>query len=83
MADLIIFPYLDRFEVIDSRIKNLDPNSVCEFSSDDNCSGCSNLIAYLTRMRQLPFIVESRESSRIHSIYAETMRRDKPDLEIL
>lgn len=85
LADLVLFPIIDRLEVILARLEDLPPESVTELSSLGNEQAFQHyprLFRYLEQLRSLPFVSETRQPSRIISIHAATMRAGRPDSEV-
>lgn len=84
----MIFPLLDRFEVIISRLTTPPTpiEQVHELSptvtSEAAVAKWPKLVNYLHRMRQLPFVASQREPTQMLARFADTYRQNAPDPDI-
>lgn len=85
LADLVLFPMIDRLESVLARLADRPPDSVTELSllgNENAAQQYPQLFRYLAQLRILPFVSETRQPSRIVSIHAATMRAGSPDPEV-
>ncbi|KAA3678418.1 uncharacterized protein DEA37_0012497 [Paragonimus westermani] len=83
LADLILFPMLDRLEAVLAQLKGIAPEFVVELQSTEaDSSDYPELVRYLCRMRSLPFVAALRQPVRLHALFAATMRagQTNPDI---
>ncbi|KAA0190502.1 Glutathione dehydrogenase [Fasciolopsis buskii] len=85
LADFVLFPMLDRLEVIMNQLTtHAAPDHVVEWSAvEAETCDWSVLASYLLRMRQLPDVAAFRQPTRIQSMFAESMRLGAPNPDIV
>ncbi|GAA51230.1 glutathione S-transferase omega-1 [Clonorchis sinensis] len=81
LADLVLFPMIDRLEVILCQLNGQPPESVAEFKPDHSVEYPA-LVNYLSRLRQISWIAANRQPLRVVSLFCASVRAGKPNLEI-
>ncbi|TGZ75975.1 hypothetical protein CRM22_000083 [Opisthorchis felineus] len=81
LADLVLFPMIDRLEVILCNLNGQPPESVTEFKPDHSVE-YPELVNYLSRLRQISWIASNRQPLRVVSLFCASVRAGKPNLEI-
>ncbi|KAF6768278.1 Glutathione dehydrogenase [Paragonimus kellicotti] len=83
LADLVLFPMLDRLEAVLAQLKGIAPESVIELQSTEaDSSDYPELVRYLCRMRSLPFVATLRQPVRLQAMFAATMRAGQANPDI-
>ncbi|CAH8531878.1 unnamed protein product [Schistosoma turkestanicum] len=86
LADLILFPLIDYFEIVFSVIHNINCDQVYEVKTGDKlyneANKWPNLLNYLTTMRQESFVADTRISTNMKAKYAASKRSGCPNPEI-
>nr|CAH8860376.1 unnamed protein product [Trichobilharzia regenti] len=84
LADLLIFPHLQRFETIVGRINGKDLNNIGELNGNDELRAkWPKLTGYLDAMRKKSFVAESVASCQLIARFVNNKHqgKDDPDIE--
>ncbi|KER32921.1 hypothetical protein T265_01195 [Opisthorchis viverrini] len=80
LADLVMFPFVDRLEIPISVLEGTDSSEVEEFKPNDpKGKQWPVLLDYLLRMRKLPFVAQVRTSAQTKARIAATVRSGHPE----